>query len=441
MLLVLLPLSSCGDEGPIFTKGDGSETNPYIVETSDQVRRLCDIFYTEPENFYKAHYLLANDIDLSGFPITSIGSNSTYPFNGVFDGAGHKISGYSIGKYVKNAGLFAILGEEAVVKNLSVSVDFSRSGKGYNAGAIAGTTSKGSLIENCEVTGTMKYTVTTSDSLQLVNSINVYGNYPVYANVVGGVVGVNNGTIRNCKTSISLSGDIIGGICGSSSGEIDSCETNNTSLKGRDIVGGLIGYGFNTSISYSSALNIEAQSSQAFGGIIGVANFRCKVKSCQFAGKINFEKSQYEYKVGSIIGQSITNTNVYDGWHTILDLSRVCSVATSISSLVCNVPNGNKCYIGVPESTLTLVSSTKTIGFISLANQDKQANIDIAKGSANSMVYVPDYYQNKKDGHNLLGQESVSVMASYLGQQESDFVKIENSEIYGYYLKNITKES
>lgn len=439
MLFVLLPLSSCGDEGPIFTKGDGSESNPYIIETSDQIRRLCDIFYTEPENYFKANYLLANDIDLSGFPISSIGSNFEYPFNGVFDGGGHKISGYSIGKYVKNAGLFAILGDEAVVKNLNVYVDFSRGGVGYNAGAIAGTTSSGSLIENCEVVGRMEYDVNTFSSKSVETSMNVYSDYPCYTSAVGGIVGVNAGTIKNCKSSIQLSGDIVGGICGTSCGKVISCETSNSSFKGRDIVGGIVGYSFNSNVTYSSALNVEGKTSQIFGGIIGVANYSTEVNCCQFVGKANLVKSQYQYSVGSVIGKTVTrilNAGL------IKEITKAfTTIKNTISSFICNISNENKCVIAVPETTSAFTASSNCIAFISLSNKERQSNVEIKSTIKTNEIYVPSYYQHKTDSEYLFGQENISAIATKLGQQESDFIKIENSEIYGYYLKNITKES
>ena len=109
-----------------FTLGDGTEDNPYQIQTVDQLKAVADDL--------DAHYILVADLDLGGesSPWTPIGSFSPYaPFTGTFDGGGHTISGLYIDGNSSNRGLFGYVGSGGTVKNLNVSGSVTG---GYNVG-------------------------------------------------------------------------------------------------------------------------------------------------------------------------------------------------------------------------------------------------------------------------------------------------------------------
>ena len=87
----------------------GSETTFYIT-TAQQLKRLADEVNAGDSKSDKT-YLLANDIDLSGYPNwTPIGRfdppDDMLPFSGVFDGQGYSITGLKISGNEDARGLF-----------------------------------------------------------------------------------------------------------------------------------------------------------------------------------------------------------------------------------------------------------------------------------------------------------------------------------------------
>ena len=70
-----------------YTTGDGTEANPYVIKT---VQDLKDMSLE-----LSAHYVLDNDLDLTGVVWTPIGDETT-PFTGVLDGNNHMISNLTL---------------------------------------------------------------------------------------------------------------------------------------------------------------------------------------------------------------------------------------------------------------------------------------------------------------------------------------------------------
>ena len=112
----------------IFESGIGTSEEPFIIKTSEQLKVFAKS-QTDGTDYSGFTIQLGSDIDISGETWQPIGAME-YAFNGVFDGAGHTISGLTMGTrdealplsaecYV--AGLFGILDSNAVVKNLTLS--------------------------------------------------------------------------------------------------------------------------------------------------------------------------------------------------------------------------------------------------------------------------------------------------------------------------------
>ena len=212
---------------PAFTltvsaySGIGTESSPYLISTADDLRQLAtDV---NGGNGYSGTYFkLTADIDLGGEgnPWTPIGWYNSYsnnnPFNGTFDGNGHKITGLYINASNSNyQGLFGYI-DSGTVKKLGV-VDAYVTGKSWVGG----------------VAGYIDGTVTDCYNTGLVTG----------SNYVGGIVGTNSGTVTNCYNTGSVSGSsYVGGVVGVNSyATVTNCY-NTGSVSGSSYVGGVVGY-------------------------------------------------------------------------------------------------------------------------------------------------------------------------------------------------------
>lgn len=207
--------------------GSGSETDPYIIDNIQQMARLATELNSNSEQHYAGSYFtLVNDLDFTGETFTTIGTGAgiKYYFSGIFDGGGHTIKGINLNTTSGRQGVFGVVRNGGVVKNLTVK---SSSIKGGDAtGAIVGRLMLNSLVENCHV-----------ESDVTVNS----NNY------VGGVVGYNvGGTIRACSCAATVKGSLsVGGITGAceSSSTVENCLYLGSSVEGTDITrtGAIVG--------------------------------------------------------------------------------------------------------------------------------------------------------------------------------------------------------
>jgi hypothetical protein len=179
--------------------GQGTEQEPYRIETADQL-----ILMGRASILWDKHFILGADIDLDpNLPGRKIFNRAVigwhwYPtFAGVFDGNNHIISHLTISGD-SDLGLFGELGPGAIISNLALEeVDIN--GTGNNVGGLAGA-NEGS-ITNCYITGSVRG----DDN-------------------VGGLVGYNYlGTITTSYSTSSVSGDRdIGGLVGDNAGIVTS---------------------------------------------------------------------------------------------------------------------------------------------------------------------------------------------------------------------------
>lgn len=174
------------------------------------------------------------------------------PYTGTFDGQGYTISGlYFNNPHSSYVGLFGCIGANGKISNVGVLdsyFQFSTLGGGVcgvnygtvrdcrntgsvrgfgSIGGVCGFNEKGGIIENSFNEGTVSVSGT-GDNVQNV----------------GGVSGNNNGTIKSCYNTASVSGQVsVGGVCGFNSvGTITNCFNEGT-VSGQNIVGGVCGNG------------------------------------------------------------------------------------------------------------------------------------------------------------------------------------------------------
>ena len=301
-----------GTKAERFAGGSGTKTDPYRIETGAQLVLLKDYEATSDISYFK----LSDDIDLNNIAWPEINLSEFE-----FDGNGHTIYNLKITRSGDNLGLFAKIGRNSTIKNLTINgvninsptsnyvgafvgygrkVDYKKcsvifnensiiKGKNY-VGGIAGTANYDSyaIIESCTVKESMP-------------SNGIIGN-----NYVGGITGYSYGYyssdpyIKGCCSSIYISGaDYVGGIAGHiSRTDISNCYYDGR-IEGRSLVGGLAGNNEGAIIASKSNASITV-SGDKVGGITGKSNGG-DVVACYADGFIVCESSSAK-NIGGISG-------------------------------------------------------------------------------------------------------------------------------------------
>jgi len=256
--------------------GSGTQQDPYRIQSLADF----DEFAAYP-NYWAGFTRLETDVNLAGRTYTTAviapdtdSSTSWFqgtPFTGVFDGNDHKIVNLTINGGAVNdfLGLFGYI-DDGEVKNLGIEVG-SVSGTGLYVGGLVGL-NYGSL-SNCYSTGD-------------VNSLEY----------VGGLVGLNDGGyVSNCSSTCDVSGiSRVGGLVGANNGSVLNCySTGNVS--GVAEVGGLLGYNNGSILNCYSIVSVIG--TEDVGGLVGWNDGT--ISNCYSTGDVNGGGN-----VGGLIGQN-----------------------------------------------------------------------------------------------------------------------------------------
>ena len=244
-----------GSVAESFAGGSGTAEDPYLIANGAQLKRFAAIVNGTDgmtQNTAACGKLTADILlnDTEGWESwnettapaknwTPIGSYEKQ-FIGILDGDGHSVSGIYINSTTNYQGLVGYLGEGGTLQNLGVKASYI---KGRNiVGGLCGMNS--GTMTNCYNTGSVTGT----------------GN----GDYVGGVCGRNNGNVNNCHNTgtVTGTGEYAGGLCGTNIGNVTNCY-NNGSVEGNGIVGGLCG------LNYGNVTNCYYQKDMAAGGING----------------------------------------------------------------------------------------------------------------------------------------------------------------------------
>ena len=221
----------------------GSETTIYIT-TAQQLKRLADEVNAGDSKSDKT-YLLANDIDLSGYPNwTPIGTfnpnspQANCPFSGVFDGQGYSITGLKISGNEDARGLFGYTYSGAirnvVIRNPEIEgKDQVGALVGYQAYSNQG-------IKNCAVIGGKiqgrSHVGGLVGYMEESPIQNCYSTCEVVAMdfYAGGIVGDHRvvASIRNCYATGNISGTYSGGIVGVAQ-DVERCVALGQTVTGK----------------------------------------------------------------------------------------------------------------------------------------------------------------------------------------------------------------
>lgn len=238
-------------------EGEGSETNPYLIKSVADLKLLANKLkeYTGDAKYgYNNKYFeLTSDLIINGEwePIGNsrveiVSSKETtisHPFRGTFNGAGHTISGnITINNLEKNncAGLFGVIGNGAVIKNVTSKINIDAHSKGDNTittftGAIIGRAFTNCTIENCVNKGSV--VSTTQFVGGMIGSIQLDGKTDGQKVVVEACT--NEGDVINNinSTNGTLSS---GGLIGNVNGSKDAAVKSTLEVKGCSVIGSSI---------------------------------------------------------------------------------------------------------------------------------------------------------------------------------------------------------
>lgn len=213
---------------------------------------------------------LAADIDLA-----DTGFECIPTFSGTFEGGGYTISGLSVTTNGSVQGLFRYLRAGSVVRDLTVEGEITPGGSHSSVGGIAGVNA--GTIDNCRFSG------------------RVSGSERV-----GGLAGVNEltGIIDGCLAAGEIHGDhFVGGIAGENRGVVRSCENkaqvNATAAQNSVEISDIT----IDSITGSEAAGTATDIGGIAGGSSGV------IRDCTNQGVVGYP--HIGYNVGGIAGSQI----------------------------------------------------------------------------------------------------------------------------------------
>jgi hypothetical protein len=252
---------------PTFSGGSGEPDDPYLLSTAEDLNSIG-----HNPRLMAAHFKLTNDIDLIGIKFFAIASTG-YPYTGVFDGNGRRISNFSYAStYGRHIGLFRYVdGETAEIKDLGLigpNVDVPTGRQvGTLVGRLWGGTVTSCYAQGGSVSGRARVgglVGVGGDDAAIINShatCSVMGN-----NLVGGLVGINYGTTTNCYATGDVWGDTrVGGLVGQGYG-ITNCYATG-SVSGDEGVGGLAGHAAGTTSNCYSVGRVTGRTD--VGGLAG----------------------------------------------------------------------------------------------------------------------------------------------------------------------------
>ena len=283
------------------------------IATEQDLKNIANDIY--------GNYRLKNDIKLSGKEWTSIPE-----FYGTLDGNGHTISNL---KSTKGQGLFTILYDSAVVKNLTISGNITTT---KNDAALLAIGSEGSII-NCISTGSVKQLNDKNGAYNLagmvlensgymencVNRANVEQVFKkadtefdlAYCTYVGGLVCNQMGTLLGCENhgNVVVNGASGGGLSALNNDNamtIDGLNTGNVTAtldmqSATFSAGGVTGVNsglLQGCVNQGNITTTVKHNSFKIGGVVAISNNYSEIIKCKNEGTV----SGYIGDVGGVVG-------------------------------------------------------------------------------------------------------------------------------------------
>jgi len=390
-----------GIRGSEFAGGTGEETDPYLIETPEQLAYLSYQVYNG-NKYLNTYFEQIADLDFSGYYWQPIGIyydreniQKNKPFAGVYDGGNFTISGIytpaGSTKAYSYQGVFGLLDNYSEIKNVILKDSLIQ---GYQyLGGITGGYEYGwsvySKIENC------------------ISYATVIGN-----DYVGGIVGCLGGyedegfttTIKNCSNYGEIKSDNgdAGGIIGNAYRYIKVENCQNFGRVEGSTVGGVAGYFYYASSILESANYGEVIGSYCAGGICGVADYSF-LTDCY-----NYANVTCSSGAGGIVGQetwSCILTNCYN----LGNVSGKNSVGGVVGSASFEIELNNSYNFGEINN-----SGNYTGGIIGYAGADKIVIVNCFNlGNVKGTDYVGGLVSYVRSS-NIMSEIKLDISSSYV---------------------------
>ena len=352
---LLKPAGGFIEEINPLTESEAIAQGYTIIKTADDLQALKDNL--------SGKYILMNDIDLSGYNWTAIGTK-TNPFSGELNGNGHVIKNLQVDDAAGNGiGLFGVI-DGANVSNVGLeNADINV----QNAVGILAGAAEASIITNCYSTGSVRG-----------------------AGWVGGLIGqiTNATTINNCFSTANVTGTSsqIGGLVG----RLDSSSVSNSytegSVLGKIFVGGLIGNSVGISnISFSYALG-DVKADDNVGGLLGyLGDHKIYIDNCYSAGTVEANLSS-----GGMIGWVDADSDL-----CVVTNSKVLGKSENLDGIIIGGSGGTS----IEVTNCSYISYYKNSGIEAVTT----AKPELLKytGDANCSDVRPFSYGNNKIGYQV----------------------------------------
>lgn len=312
-----------GYTAPDWDSIGSAEENITIINNAADLLEL-----TAAPDKWNGNYKLADNIDLSGIEFSPIGNSET-PFSGNFDGNGFEISNLTItgDKNSQNIGMFGLI-RGARLKNINLN-NINITG-GSIVGGLAGAAQADeaeksiSFISDCHVSG-------------IVTAI---GTSYAKQTDAGGLIGINDSeenklsgdvflsVIDNCTADVTVIGNTgaadisdaghIGGLVGLNKGTISNSSATGD-VTGGNTTGGFVGSNYGGNI-YSSNAAGNVSGAFTIGGFAGSAGLYSLIENSYSTGDITAlseRGSNYGGFAGTIGGKvknCVSSGTLTTGW-------------------------------------------------------------------------------------------------------------------------------
>ena len=382
-----------------WTKGTGTETDPYLIETPQHLSYLSEMVSAGINTYKGKYFKQTQDFDMKSLVFTPIGISAKYPFQGNYNGNNKFLSDIKISGNASNyAAVFGyIVG--SLIESVIVKGSF------------------GCSTSNVTTAGLVAY----GKSVQIIHCINM-ADINIGSVSAAGIVNTleGNSSLTDCSnmgkiTAVSHPFSSYTTLASSSAGGIVSYNKDTCSIMRCYNVGVI-----STTTEFYASSSRDAKCYSYAGGIVGRNNGRCSVLKCFNKGSIYSTSdlspstlTSHAYS-GGIVGFNNAETykcfinNCYVNCTTIRatssDIADACGVAYKSTTYNCyfvgetkypinSWGNTNNCYFS-SESNTSSGGKTK--------EQLKSFSMPILlNGSETGTIWVMDTY-NFNDGYPIL---------------------------------------
>lgn len=400
-------------ESKAQTEGDVSEED----ESNEDILEISSLeeFLEFAENCkYDSYSLgrtvsLVSDLDLSGVDFDGIAY-----FNGVFAGNGHEIANAKITAKGSDYGFFRYIGESGEVKNLNVSGDIKPSGSQENIGGLVGVNY--GTVTNCSFEGT----VNGINSVGAVAGINKSTGKIVAStsdatvlatNDTGGIVGINEGLITGCLNRSSINTEELEPTL--DLGGVDLSSLNLTqNVINRNDMGGIAGYSTGMIVDCKNVGMIGYKhTGYNAGGIVGRQSGIVLTSTNE--GKVYGRKD-----VGGVVGQAepyIESEYLEDKVaETKEDINRLSNTLNSISSAISATSTKARTYVDSLSNQYTTSMGTIS-GNINALSDSIGKEYPEAQGYVDNINRALANIQSIQESSQELSEEQLNAINSNLG--------------------------